>query len=375
MAAARNYYDILGVPKTASADEIKKAFRKSARKHHPDAGGSEEKFKELNEAYEVLSDKEKRAQYDQFGQYFGGSGGPGYGGPGGPSPRGAGAPGGFQYTTADLGDLGDIFGSVFSGFGGGAPSQPRAQRGADLTYEVALTFDEALEGVTTKVDVQRVESCPTCRGSGAAPGTSPTTCPVCKGTGHVSQGQGLFGVSRPCSRCGGSGRIVETPCTTCRGKGSVVKVKPVTVKIPAGANDGGKIRFKGKGEPGSGGGPAGDLYLVTHIKKHPYFTRDGADVMLELPITLSEAALGAEMEVPTPRDRVKLKVAAGTQDGKVYKLPGKGAPKLKGSGHGDMKVRVKVAMPTELSAEQKELLKRFASSRGEADHVRKHLEK
>ena len=373
MAAARNYYDILGVPKTASADEIKKAFRKSARKHHPDAGGSEEKFKELNEAYEVLSDKEKRSQYDQFGQYFGGAGGPGYGGGGAPGRGGPG--GGYQYTTADLGDLGDIFGSVFSGFGGGAPAQPRTQRGSDLSYEVALTFDEALGGVTTKVDVQRVESCATCRGSGAAPGTSPTTCPVCKGTGHVSQGQGLFGVSRPCSRCGGSGRVVEMPCTTCRGKGSVVKVKPVTVKIPAGANDGGKIRFKGKGEPGGGGGPAGDLYVMTHIKKHPYFTRDGADVLLELPITVTEAALGAEMEVPTPRDRVKLKIAAGTPDGKVYKLPGKGAPKLKGTGQGDMKVRVKVVTPAELSSEQKELLKRFASSRGEADRVRKHLEK
>jgi molecular chaperone DnaJ len=384
MTAARNYYDILGVPKTASADEIKKAFRKSARKHHPDAGGSEEKFKELNEAYEVLSDKDKRAQYDEYGQYFGGRGGPGYGGPGGPGagpggagagwpPGGAGSPGGFQYTTTDMGDLGDLFGSVFSGFGG-APAQPRAQRGRDLAYELTLSFQDALDGVTTKVDVQRVETCPTCKGSGAAPGTSPTTCPVCKGTGHVSQGQGLFGVSRTCSRCGGSGKTVESPCTTCRGKGSVVKVKPVTVKVPPGSNDGGKIRFRGKGEPGAGGGPAGDLYVVTHISKHPYFTRDGADVVLELPLTVTEAALGAEVEVPTPRDRVKLKIAAGTQDGKVYKLPGKGAPKLKGSGHGDMRVRVKVTVPADLSAEQKELLKRFASSRGETDRIRAHFD-
>lgn len=383
MAAARNYYDILGVPKTATADEIKKAFRKAARKHHPDAGGSEEKFKELNEAYEVLSDAEKRKQYDQFGQYFGGPGGPGYGGgaPGGAGgaypggfPGGAGGPGGFQYTTADLGDLGDLFGSVFGGGFGGAQAQ-RAQRGGDLSYEVTLGFEEALEGVTTKVDVQRVESCAACKGSGAAAGTSAATCPACKGTGHVSQGQGLFGVSRACARCAGTGKVIEKPCPTCRGKGSVVKVKPLTVKIPAGATDGGKIRFKGKGEPGGGGGPAGDLYVVTHIRKHPYFTRDGADVVLELPVTLAEAALGAEVEVPTPHDRVKLKIAPGTQDGKVFKLPGKGAPKLKGSGHGDLKVRVKVAVPGDLTSEQKELLKRFASSRGAADNVRKHFEK
>lgn len=376
--AAKDYYETLGVPKSATADEIKKAYRRLARKHHPDAGGSEEKFKEIGEAYEVLSDAEKRAQYDQFGAYYGGNVPPG-GAPGG-WPGGAPGPGGFNYTTnVDLGDLGDLFGSMF---GGGAPGagatagskRASAQRGRDLTYEVPLTFEEALTGISTKVDVQRSETCPTCHGSGAAPGTSPVTCPVCHGSGHVAQGQGLFSFSRPCPRCGGSGTVVETPCSTCRGKGSVTKSKPVTVQIPPGVTDGGKIRFKGKGESGVGGGPAGDLYVVTRIKPHAYFTRDGADILLDLPVTPAEAALGAQIEVPTVAGRVKLKIAAGTQDGKVFKLPGKGAPRLKGSGTGDMKVRVKLVVPTDLTAEQKELLKRFASSRGAADDVRSHLE-
>jgi molecular chaperone DnaJ len=372
MAAAPNYYDVLGVSKTASADEVKKAFRRLSRKHHPDAGGTEEKFKELNEAYQVLSDPEKRSQYDQFGQYFGGSAPPGPGGPGRGGPRGAGGPGGFSYQNVDLGDIGDIFGSMFSG-GGAGGGQPRAQRGRDLQYDVTLTFDDALNGVSAKVDVQREESCRTCKGSGAAPGTGPSTCPVCRGSGHTSQGQGLFGVSRPCQRCGGSGTIVETPCATCRGKGRVVKVKPLTVQVPAGVTDAGKIRFKGKGEPGSAGGPAGDLYVVTHIKPHAYFRREGADVLLDLPVTVDEAALGAELEVPTPDGRVKLKIKEGTQTGKVFKLPGRGAPKLKGSSRGDMKVRVQVVTPTGLNAEQKELLRRFASARD--DSVRSHLER
>jgi molecular chaperone DnaJ len=379
--AAKDYYETLGVPKSASADEIKKAYRRLARKHHPDAGGTEEKFKEIGEAYEVLSDTEKRAQYDQYGAYFGGNPPPGGGGAPSGWPGGAagGGPGGYSYTNVDLGDLGDLFGGLFGGAAPGATGAGRqtasAQRGRDLTYEVSLTFDEALTGVSTKVDVQRTEKCPTCHGSGAAPGTSPVTCPVCHGSGHVAQGQGMFSFSRPCPRCGGAGTVVETPCPTCKGKGAVTKAKPLTVQIPAGVTDGGKIRFKGKGEPGVGGGPAGDLYVVTRIKPHKYFTRDGADVLLELPVTITEAALGAQIEVPTPGDRVKLKIAPGTPDGKVFKLPGKGAPHLKGGGKGDMKVRVKLVVPKELTAEQKELLKRFASSRGEADVVRASLAK
>lgn len=376
--AAKDYYETLGVPKTATADEIKKAYRRLARKHHPDAGGSEDKFKEVGEAYDVLSDPEKRKQYDQFGAYFGGNVPPG-GAPGG-WPGGAGGPGGgFTYNVdvGDLGDLGDIFGSMFGGggMGGGRASrrQAAAQRGRDLSYEVPLTFEEALTGVSTKVDVQRSESCPTCKGSGAAPGTSPVTCPVCQGSGHVAEGQGMFSFSRPCPRCGGAGKVIEKPCATCRGKGHVVRTKPLTVQIPPGVTDGGKIRFKGKGEPGTNGGPAGDLYVVTRVKKHAYYTRDGADIVLDLPVSIEEAALGAQIEVPTVSGRVKLKIAPGTQDGKVFKLPGKGAPKLKGGGTGDMKVRVRVVVPKDLTAEQKELLKRFASSRGDADDVRAHL--
>jgi molecular chaperone DnaJ len=369
--AGKDYYDILGVSRTASADEIKKAFRKLARKHHPDAGGTEEKFKEINEAYEVLSDAEKRKQYDQFGAYYGQGFDPSaYAGSAGAGPFGGAGAG--QYQQVNFEDLGDIFGSMFGGgagggFGGfgGQQRQQQAHRGRDLQYDVTLSFDEALEGISSKVDVQRAEACAVCKGTGAKPGTSATTCPTCSGTGSVSQGQGMFGFSRPCPRCAGSGKVVEDPCTACRGRGSVTKVKPLTVNIPPGVADGGKIRFKGKGEPGEAGGPRGDLYVVTHVKPHKYFKRDGADIVLDLPVTVSEAALGAEVTVPTTDGKVKLKIAPGTQDGKVYRLPGKGAPKLKGSGRGDMKVKAHVVVPKDLSAEQKELLRRFESSRQE----------
>lgn len=372
MAAGKDYYDILGVKRDASADEIKKAFRRLARKHHPDAGGSEEKFKEINEAYEILSDKEKRAQYDQYGQYFGGNVPPGAGNWSGGAPGAGGGGGGWNYNVdmGDLGDLGDIFGSVFGG--GGASRRSSAKRGRDLTYEITISFDEALEGTSTKVDVRRAEKCSTCGGTGAKPGTGRKTCPTCNGSGHVSQGGGMFAFSRECPRCGGEGTIVEDPCATCKGTGRVIKVKPVTVNVPPGVTDGGKLRFKGKGEPGAAGGPAGDLYVITHVRKHPYFTREGSDVWLELPVSMAEAALGTEVTIPTPdHQKVKLKIAAGTQDGKVVRIGGKGAPKLKGKGRGDLKVRAKVVTPTKLSAEDKELLKSFASSH--AEDLRAHI--
>lgn len=374
--AEKDYYDILGVPRTATADEIKKAFRKQARKHHPDAGGSEAKFKEINEAYEILSDEEKRKQYDTYGRYFGGNvppGGPGASGagrPGGGFP-GGGFPGGASYQTVDMGDLGDLFGNLF---GGGADTSRRtsAHRGADIQYDLTLSFEEALKGTSTKVDVKRTETCATCKGTGAKPGTSVTTCPTCSGTGHVTQGQGVFGFSRPCQRCGGTGTVVEHPCTTCKGKGQVVRVKPLTVNIPPGVTDGGKLRFAGKGEPGTGGAPAGDLYVITHIRPHAFFTRDGADVVLDLPVTITEAALGAQVMVPTPDGgKVKVKIPAGTTDGKVLRVPGKGAPKLKGRGTGDLKVRVRIDVPKKLTSEQKELLKKFESLR--TDDVRAHI--
>jgi molecular chaperone DnaJ len=257
-----------------------------------------------------------------------------------------------------------MFGGGAGGFGGAAPTS-RAKRGSDLQYDVTLGFEEALTGVSTKVDVQRAEQCAACRGTGAKPGTSRAQCPACGGAGTVSQGQGLFGFSRPCPRWGGEGTVVEEPCTSCRGRGSVTRVKPLTVNIPAGVMDGGKIRFKGKGEPGEAGGPRGDLYVVTHVRPHKFFKREGADVLLDLPITMAEAALGAEVTVPTTDGKVKLKIAPGTTDGKVYRLKERGAPRLKGSGRGDMKVRARIVVPKDLTAEQKELLRRFDSARAE----------
>jgi molecular chaperone DnaJ len=365
MAPTANYYDILGVKKDASADEIKKAFRKLARKHHPDAGGEEEKFKEINEAYETLSDAEKRSQYDQYGQYFGGGTPPGGGRPG---------PGGVQYQNVDLGDLGDLFGSVFGGARGGRGGrrQPQPQRGHDLQLDLDLTFEQAYSGTSTQIEVERNETCSVCHGSGAKPGTSPVTCPACGGTGHVTDGQGMFGFSRPWSRCGGSGHVIEQPCSACRGAGSIRQRKPVTVNVPAGATDGGKLRFKGKGEAGVNGGPSGDLYVVTRIRHHPYFSRDGADVVLELPISIAEAALGTSVRVPTPDGaKVKLKIPAGTEDGKVFRLRGKGAPRLKGAGSGDLKVKAKIAVPKELTEAQREALEHFAAE--QTEDLRAHI--
>lgn len=371
MAPSANYYDILGVKKGASADEVKKAFRRLARKHHPDAGGDEEKFKEINEAYEVLSDDEKRRQYDQYGQYFGGQVPPGAGGgrPGG----GTGWPGGGGHV--DFGgegfDLGDLFGSVFAG-GGGGRRGPQPHRGRDVQLDLDLTFEQAFAGTTTQVRMDRSEPCGVCGGSGAKPGTSPVTCPACSGAGVVPEGQGMFGFSRTCHRCQGQGKIIEKPCSACRGAGRVVRPEAVSVKVPQGATDGGKLRFKGKGEDGVNGGPRGDLYVVTHIKPHPYYKRDGADVELELPVTLSEAALGTSVTVPAPDgSKVKLKVPAGTQDGKVLRLRGKGAPKLKGDAHGDLRVRVKLVVPSELSDRQRELLEELAEA--ETTDVRAHI--
>lgn len=368
MAPSSNYYDVLGVKKDASADEIKKAFRRLARKHHPDAGGSEDKFKEINEAYEVLSDTEKRSQYDQYGQYFGGQVPPGAGGrPGG---------GGAHYGNVDIGDLGDLFGSVFGGggggFGGRRQAGPRPSRGSDVQTEVTLSFDSAFAGTSTSVTVERAESCSTCGGSGAKPGTSPVTCSTCGGSGSVSDGQGMFGFSRPCPRCGGSGRVIEQPCASCRGAGKVRRRVPVTVNVPAGATDGGKLRFKGKGDTGEAGGPAGDLYVVTRIAPHPFFSREGADVVLDLPISLTEAALGTEIKVPVPGGgRVKLKVPQGTQQGKTFRIKGKGAPKLKGTGNGDLKVKVRIEVPQELSDRERELLEQLAEA---SEHdIRAHI--
>lgn len=368
MAPRSNYYDVLGVKKDASADEIKKAFRRLARKHHPDAGGDEAKFKEINEAYEVLSDPEKRAQYDQYGQYFGGAAGAG-------PAAGAGWPGGGRVRVenvdlGDLGDLGDLFGSVF---GGRAHSRgPQPKRGRDVQVELHLSFQQAFEGTSAKVDIERTESCERCHGSGAKPGTSPVTCPTCGGRGVVSDGQGMFAFSRTCSACGGSGTVIKEKCPVCKGAGRVRRRSPMTVNVPAGATDGGKLRFKGKGEPGESGGPPGDLYVITRITPHPFFVREGADVVMELPISIAEAALGTEVRIPTPDGAaVKLRVPPGTQHGKVFRVSGKGAPKLKGTGRGDLKVKAKVVVPTHLTERQRSLLGEFMAEGHE--NLRAHI--
>jgi len=363
----RDYYDVLGVKKTASQDEIKKAYRKLARKYHPDANPddpkAEEKFKEVSSAYEVLSDAEKRKQYDAGPSFFG------QGAPAGGGFRG------FQGGQPMGGDWADLFGNLFGGgfgrggggFGGFGTQgrQARPERGEDVTVAVRLSFDDALKGVTTKISVPQTVRCQTCSGSGAAPGTSPSTCPQCHGRGVVSQSQGFFALSQPCGRCRGAGTIVEHPCATCGGTGTTQALRKFTVPIPAGVKDGTKIRLKGKGEVGAYGGPEGDLYVVAQVDESPLFERRGSDLVIEVPVTMVEAALGASVRVPTPAGSVSLKVPAGTQDGRLLKIKGKGAPRLGASGSGDLIARIKVLTPEGLSGEQKDLLKKFAEARKE----------
>lgn len=362
----RDYYDVLGLKKTATQDEIKKAYRKLARKYHPDANPddpkAEEKFKEVSSAYEVLSDPQKREQYDAGPSFFG-QGAPGGGAGGGFR--------GFQGGQPMGGDWADLFGNLFGGggaggfgggFGGGGRPQQRAERGEDVSVGVRVSFEDSLKGVTTKISVPLTVRCDTCRGSGATPGTSPTTCPQCKGRGVVSQSQGFFALSQPCGRCGGSGTVIEHPCAACGGSGLTRALKKFTVPLPAGVKDGTKIRLKGKGEPGVYGGPSGDLYVIAQVDESPVFERRGSDLLVEVPVTITEAALGAGVRMPTPDGSVALKVPAGVQDGKLLKIKGKGAPKLGGGGKGDLLARIKVLVPEGLNGEQKELLKKFAQS-------------
>lgn len=291
----RDYYETLGVNKTATPDEMRKAYRKLARKYHPDANpndpAAEERFKEISTAYEVLSDPEKRAQYDQGPSAFFGQGGRGF------DPRG------FQGSQG-FGDFADIFGNLFGG-GSGRQRQAQPQRGRDISVAVNLSFEAALKGVTTKISVPKSVRCESCGGSGAAAGTKPVQCPECQGRGVTSQNQGFFALSQPCARCGGDGKVVETPCPTCTGRGVTEALKKYTVPLPPGVKDGTKIRLKGKGEVGVRGGPPGDLYVVTRVAESVLFQRRGADLVMDVPITIAEAALGATVRVPTPdgRDR------------------------------------------------------------------------
>jgi molecular chaperone DnaJ len=340
-------YGTLGVPKTASADEIKKAYRKLARENHPDRNpgdtAAEERFKEVQGAYDVLSDPEKRKQYDAFGN----------GRPGGPG--GWTVPGDF-----DLGDLGSVFGDLFGGgsrFGRGRRREAAGRRGADLEAAVSLSFEDSLRGIETRIPVEMETACRECSGSGAKPGTAPSVCPECKGRGVRAESQGLFALSQPCPRCRGQGTVIEDPCDHCHGSGRERRTKRYTVKIPAGVKDGTRIRLKGKGEPGVGAGPAGDLFVTTRVAPSRLFARRGAaDLELEVPVTYPEAALGATVEVPTPYgQRLSLKVPAGSEDGKLLKLRGHGAPSLKG-GRGDLVARLRVAVPKKLTKKEREAI-------------------
>jgi len=340
---AKSLYEVLGVSKNASHDELKKAYRKLVREVHPDRNpGSEERFKEVQGAYDVLSDPEKRKQYDRFGSADG-QPGPGSG------------------TTFDFGDfdLGDIFGGLFNRGGRGEAQPQRGQRGNDVEVEVRVSFEDALRGVQTTVPVQLELACHTCHGTGAAPGTAPTTCPQCNGTGTVATSQGLFALQQPCPRCHGMGSIVETPCPTCRGSGRERRTKRFTVKIPAGVKDGTRIKLKGKGEAGYGGASAGDLYVITRVEPSSVYERRGDDLVVTVPVSYSTAALGGTVEAPTPDGAVSLKIPSGTEDGKLLRIKGRGAPRLKGDGKGDVLARVRIQVPKKVSKKQRELLEQL----------------
>jgi molecular chaperone DnaJ len=349
-------YATLGVSRTASGDEIKKAYRKLARVNHPDANPddpkAEERFKEISHAHDVLSDPDKRKEYDARLQ-FGGRGP--NGGPGGPVGGSAGDPGGF-------GDFADILSSMFRG--GSRSQEPVARRGADMEVEVNLSFDQAMKGVQVPVSVDIPVACADCGGTGAKPGTSPRLCPDCKGRGVLSRDHGPFAFNEPCPRCGGNGTVIDEPCPTCHGSGSTSTRSQIKVKIPPGVKDGTRIRLKGKGQAGTRGGPTGDLEVITRVAPSRLYTRRGDDLEIEVPVTFAEAALGAQVEVPTIDGRLKLKVPAGSQDGRLLRIPGKGAPRLKGSGRGDLIARLRVQVPTDLSADQREALERYATLDG-----------
>ena len=367
MADKRDYYEVMGVPKNASEDEIKKAYRKLAKQYHPDLNPgnkeAEEKFKEVNEAYEVLSDKEKRARYDQFGHAgvdpnFGG-------GPGGGDPFGG-------------VDIGDIFGSFFGGGFGGArrqanPNAPR--RGSDAEAVLTISFEEAAKGCKKQVSYAVVDSCESCHGTGAEPGTQSRTCPQCNGTGQVRISQrtpfGVVQTSRGCDKCGGTGKVIEHPCRSCNGTGRVRRQKNIEVTIPAGIDDEQVLNVSGHGNAGYNGGPAGDLHVYVTVRPHPIFERRGNDVWCEMPITFTQAALGAEVTVPTLDGRVSYRVYEGTQPGDVFKLRGKGIPNINGRGRGDQYVRVTIEVPKNLSAKQKELLREFEKSAGDKNYQKR----
>ncbi|HXN61188.1 MAG TPA: molecular chaperone DnaJ [Acidimicrobiales bacterium] len=354
----KDYYKVLGVVPTASDKEITRAYRKLAKEYHPDANpGSEERFKEISAAYDVLGDADKRKEYDEVRAH----------GPVG----GFGAPGGGTFRMEDMGDLSDLFGNLFGGGGGGGGGGRRTtttrrgpQRGADMEAQLHLSFQDAVHGVTTSVNVPQEVRCSNCRGSGAAPGTSTHTCPRCGGSGSLNDNQGLFSLSTVCPDCMGRGTQFDTPCPVCHGTGTEQKVRSVKVRIPAGVEDGQRIRVKGRGAPGQGMAPAGDLYVVVHVAKHPVFGRSGRNLTMTVPVTFPEAALGTTITVPTLDNKVTLKVPPGTQSGRVLRVRGRGVPS--GSGRngakpGDLMVKIDVLVPTEMTEEQRAAVESLAA--------------
>jgi molecular chaperone DnaJ len=378
----KDYYDILGVSKDASEKDITRAYRKLAKQYHPDANpgnaAAEERFKEVSSAYDVLGDTAKRKEYDDVRQMVasgvGGPGGFGGGGGFGFDPGGAGAYGAGQTINfEDIGGFGDLFGNLFgraAGRRGGRNAAAGSRRGQDLEAELYLDFLEAVQGVTTTVSFTAEAVCSTCGGSGAKPGTAPERCPECGGIGMIARNQGPFSVSEVCPKCGGSGQIIADKCPTCRGRGVEVRPRDVKVRIPAGVDDGQRIRVKGRGGAGTNGGPPGDLYVVVHVRPHAVFGRSGRDLTVRVPITFAEAALGARVKVPTLDEPVTVKVAPGTQSGKTVRVRGRGIPKPK-SGHGDLLVTFEVAVPTQLDGEARQAVEALASALPE--NPRAHL--
>jgi molecular chaperone DnaJ len=351
----RDYYEILGVERGATEQQIKSAYRKLALKFHPDRNPgdkkAEEAFKEAAEAYAILADGQKRALYDRFGHA-------------GVSGAGAGA-GGFDPTIfADFGDifsgLGDMFG--FGDIFGGRRRRGGPQRGSDLRYDLEITFEESADGTETNIVIPREETCDTCRGSGAAPGTTADTCSQCRGAGQLRYQQGFLTVARPCPNCRGTGKTIAKPCAECRGAGRISRERKLTVKIPAGIATGQQLRLSGEGEHGSAGGPPGDLYVVIHVQEHPFFHREGDDLYCEMPVNFPTMALGGDIKVPTLNDREELHIPAGTQPGTRFRIRGKGMPNVNGRGHGDLHVIARVAVPKKLSKEQKRLLQELAET-------------
>ena len=365
MAEKRDYYEVLGIDKGASDVEIKKAFRTMAKQYHPDVNQddktAEAKFKEVNEAYEVLSDSQKRAQYDQYGHA-------------GMDPNGFGGFGG-GFSDFDMGGIGDIFESFFGGGGGfGRSSRNKngPQKGADLKYSMEIAFENAAFGVEKEISINRMELCTTCQGTGAKSGTKPSTCQHCGGSGQVQYKQstpfGQFVNVKTCDICHGEGKIITNPCTACNGKGKIKKNIKMKINIPAGIDDGQTISLRGEGEPGVKGGPSGDLYVTIKVKAHPLFKRQGNDVICEMPITFVQAALGCELEVPTLDGKVKYTIPEGTQTGAVFRLKTKGIPFLRGNGRGDQYVKVEIEVPKKLNERQKTMLREFADISGDDVH-------